>query len=171
MATFELDNQMLIKLEKLCKLMIDRNAKMLDMNGYYQLNEDRILIGVLYESGWIYPMWNYQRHLIQLNYADLDDAITRLKYFERYDRYDNDSKLDDQVLLHLHRLCRLILTLNTMELKAKGSYQLKSDRIIVAINVGAFPTWVFQQYLSKVTPAELNSAYEEISKIIQDDTK
>lgn len=171
MAKFELDNQMLIKLEKLCKLIIDRNAKMLDINGYYQLNEDRILIGVAFECEWVYPMWNYQRHLIQLTYADLDQAIKSLKKFTVYDDYEEVAKLDAQVILELHRLCRLILTLNTMELKAKGSYQLKSDRIIVAINVGAFPTWVFQQYLSKVTPAELNSAYEEISKIIQDDTK
>lgn len=170
MAKFELDNQMILKLEKLCKLMIDRNAKMLDINGYYQLKEDRVLIAVAMEMEFTYPMWNYQRHLIQLTYADLDEAAKSLKSFTVYDQ-DEESKLDAQAQVELLRLCRMILTLNTMDLKAKGSYQLKSDRIILAIDVGGFPTWVFQQYLSQVTSAELNKAHEDISKIILDDTK
>lgn len=75
MAKFELDNQMLIKLEKLCKLMLMLNTSEGKIKGSYQLKTDRIIMCVGYEDEWSFPMWTFQRMMCNLTYPDLDQAI------------------------------------------------------------------------------------------------
>lgn len=78
MAKFELDNQMLIKLEKLCKLTLILNTMESEVKCSYQLKSDRIIMCVAYESEWTFPIWTYQRMMSNLTYPDLDQAIKEM---------------------------------------------------------------------------------------------
>lgn len=86
MAKFELDNQMLKKLETLNKLCLIINTMETQVKASYQINHDRIIICVQENFEYIvtFPLYTYQRHFVQLTYADLDEAIQEMNEYVKY---------------------------------------------------------------------------------------
>jgi len=78
---YELDNQMLKKLLKLCDQCLQINSMQKPTKASFQINHDRIIISVQdYEVWGSFPSYTFQSHFVNLTYANLDAAIAAMNH-------------------------------------------------------------------------------------------
>ena len=85
MPKFELDNQMLKKLETLAKLTMILNTSEKTTKAQIQIGHTRVILSVQIPSEWeSFPLYTYQRSYVNLTYADLDGAIEEMNQIIKY---------------------------------------------------------------------------------------
>ncbi len=84
---YELDSTMLKKLETLNRQCLILNTMESEIKASYQISHSRIIIVVQrhYDFMESFPLYTYQRQFINLTYADLEEAIAEMTYYQKYD--------------------------------------------------------------------------------------
>jgi hypothetical protein len=82
---FELDNQHMIRITKLCDKCLQLNSMEKQTKASFQLNQNRIIIVVMIHSEFeSWPLWSFQMHLQNVTYYNLDEALKELNQIMKY---------------------------------------------------------------------------------------
>ncbi len=84
MAQFELDNQMLKKLDKLHSACLTLNTMKIEIEASYQINHHQIIICLHKSGNWDWPLYTFQRFFVNLTYANLDQALEEINGWMKY---------------------------------------------------------------------------------------